>query len=86
MPSEIRFRSDQIGPLAPYGIDAAELAIWADALVDDLGTLVDERVDQEAEADNEGRAAEISHYAGFVAVYFDGHFVTTVLPASCPCA
>ena len=47
----------------------------------------DERVDEQPEADDQCRAAEISHgrYAdGVFAVYFDGHFVTMSCPASLP--
>ena len=44
----------------------------------------DERVDRQAEGDDERRAAEVGHQLGDD-VYFDGHFVTMSVPCSRPC-
>ncbi len=45
----------------------------------------DQRIDEQTEADDERRAAEIGHQALLgVVVYFDGHFVTMSLPDNLP--
>src|SRR5690242_8407777 len=45
----------------------------------------DERVDRQAEGDDERRAAEVGHQLG-AEVYFEGHLVTMSVPCSRPSA